>query len=336
MYASLARSYQHASIHGGKIMSSEFFSPSYVRENRAPQKNPVALPLDQTSLWFMFQAMEDVMRPGEEGLWQRFSSSRRIAWKTGTSFGFRDAWAVGVTPRYVVVVWAGNAGGEGRPGLIGVQAAAPLMFDIFRMLPDGPGFSEPSSNLTLSVVCRESGYRASLDCLHRDTLRVPMAGIRSPVCPYHKLLHLDQKGRQVDKDCQDSGNMHDSAWFVLPPSMEWYYRQRHIEYADPPAYAEGCGWNNGSRRMDLIYPQYEAHIRVPVEIDGRKGRVVFRAAHRDLGTKIFWHLDDVYIATTTRFHELSVDPPPGHHYITLVDEHGERLTRPFVVDGQEK
>ncbi|MCK7531856.1 MAG: hypothetical protein MZV63_12950 [Marinilabiliales bacterium] len=57
-----------------------------------------------------------------------------IAWKTGTSFGYRDAWAVGTTPEYVVAVWAGNADGEGRPGLSGISSAAPLLFDIFRLL----------------------------------------------------------------------------------------------------------------------------------------------------------------------------------------------------------
>jgi penicillin-binding protein 1C len=62
--------------------------------------------------------------------------------------------------------------------------------------------------------------------------------------------------------------------------------------------------------------------------------VVFRAAHRDPAAKIFWHLDDTYIATTSRFHELSIDPPPGRHFITIIDEKGERLTRPFEVVGE--
>ena len=71
--------------------------------------------LDAGSIYYTFQAMEEVMRPGEEMLWQQFSSSQRVAWKTGTSFGFRDGWAIGITPRYVVGVWVGNTDGEGRP-----------------------------------------------------------------------------------------------------------------------------------------------------------------------------------------------------------------------------
>ena len=69
--------------------------------------------VDAASIYFSFKAMQEVMRPGDEGLWELFGSSRRIAWKTGTSFGFRDGWSIGVTPDYVVAVWAGNTDGEG-------------------------------------------------------------------------------------------------------------------------------------------------------------------------------------------------------------------------------
>lgn len=101
--------------------------------------------------------MKEVMRPGEEGLWQQFSSSQTIAWKTGTSFGFRDGWAVGVTPKYVVAVWCGNADGEGRPDLIGIKTAAPVMFDIFRLLPHGGWFK---NRFTILVLCLCAGKAA--------------------------------------------------------------------------------------------------------------------------------------------------------------------------------
>ena len=74
-----------------------------------------------------FQSLKEVNRPGTNQNWQYFDSSNEIAWKTGTSFGFRDAWAVGTTKDVVVGVWVGNADGEGRPGLVGPQAAAPII-----------------------------------------------------------------------------------------------------------------------------------------------------------------------------------------------------------------
>ena len=113
------------------------------------------------AIYKTFQSMTEVNRPDEDNNWQIFSSSRKIAWKTGTSYGFRDAWSIGVTPDYVVGVWIGNADGEGRPGLTGVKAAAPLMFDVFRQVPEKQKwFTEPTSDLKAKVLCAESGYLA--------------------------------------------------------------------------------------------------------------------------------------------------------------------------------
>ena len=70
------------------------------------------------AVWQTFDAIKEVNRP-EEIDWRTIPSMQTIAWKTGTSYGFRDAWAVGVTPKYAVGVWVGNATGEGKPGLVG-------------------------------------------------------------------------------------------------------------------------------------------------------------------------------------------------------------------------
>ena len=128
IYAGMARTLNHQKKNNGLALQEDFHEPCYFINDKKEKKSSatgIINSLDATSIWFTFQAMEEVMRPGEEGLWQQFSSSQKIAWKTGTSFGFRDAWAIGITPKFVVAVWAGNTDGEGRAGLIGVQTAAP-------------------------------------------------------------------------------------------------------------------------------------------------------------------------------------------------------------------
>ncbi len=115
--------------------------------------------------------MITINRPDEETGWQYFGSSRRIAWKTGTSFGYRDGWAIGTSPEYVVGVWVGNADGEGRPGLTGIATAAPIMFEIFGLLPGSSGwFERPLDEMVPAVVCRASGYLAGPNCSERDTV----------------------------------------------------------------------------------------------------------------------------------------------------------------------
>src|SRR5690606_17820827 len=120
--------------------------------NRTSQFSPA-------SIWLTYEALRRVNRPETETGWQYFGGAPEVAWKTGTSFGYRDAWAIGTTPDYVVAVWAGNADGEGRPGLSGITSAAPLLFDIIRLLPPaGSWFTRPEEGMTLVEVCSASGY----------------------------------------------------------------------------------------------------------------------------------------------------------------------------------
>src|SRR5690606_22473669 len=133
-YASMGRILSHAypyhhrydpeDIHPPKLWLPE---DTKRREPKLIEKAPV---WHAGAIWHTFEAMTSLRRPDHEGQWEVFSSSRKIAWKTGTSFGYRDAWAVGVTPGYTIGVWVGNADGEGRPGVIGLNAAAPIMFDV--------------------------------------------------------------------------------------------------------------------------------------------------------------------------------------------------------------
>ena len=337
VYASLARSLNHANKNRGKYDPSDYRMPSYLKTELEKNSLEKSFFPDHASVYFTFQAMQEVMRPGEELLWEQFSSSQRIAWKTGTSFGFRDAWAIGVTPKYAVCVWVGNADGEGRPGLTGIDAAAPILFDIFDLLPKSTWFEAPYDKLIQTEVCKASGFKADPICPEKQNLFVPVAATKSKICPYHRLVHLDKSSTYlVNSECESPENMQHLAWFVLPPAMEYYYKMRNHDYRMLPPYKPGCNPEQDLKVMDFIYPKNNAKIYVPVEIDGKRGKVIFNATHREAGTKVFWHLDNDYAATTTDFHQLALSPPPGVHTVTLVDEKGNRVTQRFTVLDKEK
>ena len=90
------------------------------------------------------------------------------------------------------------------------------------------------------------------------------------------------------------------------------------------------------KQIELIYPQEGAKIYVPLEINGEKGRMIFTAAHRMPGAKIFWSLDDTFAGTTQNFHQIALNPPVGKHIITLVDESGVSISRQFEILEKEK
>ena len=335
IYASIARKvneyHQHPFDHG----PSCFFPPSYVADPLAGKKRGLLPddPLSAAACWCALGAMVEVVRPGDEATWKEFSSSQRIAWKTGTSFGFRDGWAIGCTSEYIVGVWVGNASGEGRPGLIGIETAAPVLFDIFNALPRSEWFSKPEADLRSVRVCRQSGFIAGPLCREVDTIDAPEAGLRCAPCPYHQMVHLDKSSSwRVSDDCEPVAQMLHKSWFVLPPTMEYYYRQRHADYAIIPPIRPGCGKDLEHATMGLIYPHTgDAILYIPRGTDGKRGYSVFEATLQNPAGVIHWHIDDEYLGTTTGIHQLSVSPVPGRHMLVLVNDEGERLERTFTV-----
>lgn len=196
------------------------------------------------AVWQTFEALKEVNRP-EEIDWRSIPSMQPIAWKTGTSYGFRDAWAVGVTRRYAVGVWVGNATGEGKPGLVGARTAGPVMFDIFNMLPASRWFERPAGELIEAEVCRRSGHLKGRFCEETDTLLILPAGLKTEACPYHHLITLSADGtHRIYENCANTEPVVQQNWFTLPPVWEWYYKQHHPEYKPLPAFKPGCGEDN--------------------------------------------------------------------------------------------
>ncbi len=336
IYASMARVLNNYFERPGKARytNADFHAPQYVRvEPRENSSLTEAGWLSASSLYLTFDALQELYRPGEETGWRHFSSSRVVAWKTGTSYGFRDAWAVGVTPQYVVGVWVGNADGEGRAGLTGTEAAAPIMFDIFSTLPsDGEWFRRPESEMVEVAVCRQSGYRISQYCDQRDTVAISLAGLESPACPYHKMVHLSRDHRyRVHSECTSIAEMEHVSWFVLPPIQEYYYRFRNLSYRALPPYRSDCQPTTATAAMDLLYPHENSRIFVPRELNGEPGSSIFELAHRRPNTEVYWHLDGQYLGATRNIHQFALAPTEGKHLLTIVDQHGEILERRFEV-----
>lgn len=296
-----------------------------------------AVGLSTGAAWLTLRALLEVPRPAEEGSWRLFASSRQIAWKTGTSWGQRDAWAIGSSSAYTVGVWAGNASGEGRPGLTGSVAAAPLLFALHNRLPASPWLAQPSRALKRVQVCRNDGFLANGLCDATDEW-VPIASHFERQSPYNQLVHLDASGRaRVDDQCERVGNMRHAGWFVLPATQEFYYQRHNATYRELPAYGPGCGLsaNNGRALMDFIYPVAGAEIYIPLDLDGRRGRVVLQAVHRDPDATLLWHVDSRFAGSTRTYHQLPLDMPPGEHRVTIVDARGNRLERVFAVLARE-
>ena len=288
-------------------------------------------PFQPGAVWQTFDALKEVNRP-EEIDWKSIPSMQTIAWKTGTSYGFRDAWAVGVTPRYAVGVWVGNVTGEGKPGLVGAQTAGPVLFDIFNLLPSSSWFTRPAGIFVEAEVCRKSGHLKGRFCDETDTLLVLPAGLRTEACPYHHLVTLSaNESQRIYENCANTEPTLRKSWFTLPPVWEWYYKQHHPEYKPLPPFKAGCG-EDTFQPMQFIYPPMNARIKLPKQLDGSKGFLTVELAHNNPNATVFWHLDETYQAQTQDFHKISLQPAAGKHSLTAVDGEGNTISTTFFVE----
>jgi penicillin-binding protein 1C len=278
------------------------------------------------SVWLTYNAMKEVNRPEGDEAWKFYDSSLEIAWKTGTSFGNRDGWAIGTNSRYVVGVWVGNASGEGRPSLTGVGSAAPILFDVFNLLPRKKWFATPFDDLEEVEVCEKSGHLATELC-PKIKQWVPLNSKNTTPCNYHKLVHLDLSAQfQVNSDCQDIGQIQPKSWFVLPPVMALFYKSRHIDYVSLPPFREGCSGGTAVT-MDFIYPKSDAKIYLTRNFNGIIQPIVVKAAHSQPNAKLFWYLNRKFLGTTQTFHEMSIEAKTGKYYLSVTDELGNEISR---------
>ncbi|MBR4629111.1 MAG: penicillin-binding protein 1C [Treponema sp.] len=324
-------------ILGGGETTLEEAVRAYAKLMNKAQGLDVDFPASVGSAYITVDVLANGTRPLEEANWQRYAHSKRIAWKTGTSSGNRDTWAIGTTPEYTVGVWIGNADGHGSPDLRSFMTSAPVLFDLFSVLERTSWVTAPYSSLKQVEVCSHSGYLASSNCSSVKTEFVPKNAPSVSVCPYCRIVSLspDMKHQATTDDLAGGVLPVIQKRFVLQPSIEHWYRKININYQPLPPFVEN---HKKSTENDLaiIFPEPNAHVIIPVEIDGKPGAMVMQAACRDMNKTVYWDLDGEFLGTTQEIHDLAITPKPGNHTLTLSDSTGTVVTRKFTVVGEEE
>lgn len=332
-YAALSSTLNHFTDTSSEYFKNEFCEPTFLATESINfgEKTSEKTLFDAASIYLTYESMKEVNRPESDDNWEFFDGSKQIAWKTGTSFGFRDAWAIGTTKDYVVGVWVGNADGEGRPGLVGVQTAAPILFDVFDVLPNSEWFAKPFDEMQQVSICKLSGYRASINCDDTEEKYIQQSGLKTKPCPYHKLVHLNStETYQVNTSCEDLSNIKNKSWFVLPPLMAHYYKTKNPFYKPLPKFREDCLGEN-MVTIDFIYPKANNTIFLPKDFDGETNDLILKIAHSKPESTVFWYIDETFIGSTKDIHEIGIKPKSGKYLLTVVDEFGNEAKRRFEI-----
>jgi penicillin-binding protein 1C len=293
------------------------------------------------AIYSTWQAMIALKRPDEDGNWQQFSGNQPIAWKTGTSFGFRDAWAIGTSTSYCVGVWVGNASGEGKPGLTGIKVAAPLLFSLFNELPEkGKLFPVPSAHLHLVAICKSSGWLAGPFC-PQESILAPKTIKTGEVCPFHKKIFLtNDRQYLIHLNCLENEAGKAENRLVLPPLEAFYFRKNNPDYNPLPNWHPLCLQSNiafdDNETMEWIYPREFTQIKIPKNLDGTVSKTVFQLAHRSPEKTVYWHIDGVFVGKTRIYHQMIMNPGIGRHLMMAMDEDGNRIETTFEIMSYTK
>ncbi|MCP5104815.1 MAG: penicillin-binding protein 1C [bacterium] len=277
--------------------------------------------------------LKELRRPGSEYYWEQYRGQHPLAWKTGTSYGQRDAWAVGVNPSWTIAVWVGNFDGEGNSNISGAACAAPLMLDIFNFLPksnEKNWFVQSGLDLKPVELCMDTGFLAGPDCERTYTADSPP--VKKPLrrCPFHRGIYVTSDEKvQVCSLCWEPGKYKKVKRLVYPPDVTQYLREAGVIVSTVPPHRKGCAGAAEDNPLQVVYPVAGARLWVPRDFDGRLQQVTFSAAHRVPGRKVFWYLDNVYMGVTVGKHKMVFDLSTGDHILEVVDESGNRVRRQF-------
>ncbi len=268
--------------------------------------------------------------------WTRDSVS--VAWKTGTSFGFRDAWSVGIVGPYVLLVWIGNFDGEGNPAFIGREAAAPLFFAIVDALKSqdseirqfrSPGFAE--LNLTRIEVCSVSGKLPGPACKRKaETWFIPG---KSPIqsCDIHRLIYVDT--RTGLRSCREGSPGTRAAIYEFWPSdMLKIFRQAGIPRRVPPPYLNECQSVAAAKGTGPQITSPQRGVTYNLRIHAlEQERIPFTAVTDADARIVYWFANERFLGTSTSGEPFFWKPAAGSFVVRVVDDQGRADAREIKV-----
>lgn len=274
--------------------------------------------------WFTSQAISQAARPNADGQWQQFNNiGSSIAWKTGTSFGHRDAWAVGYNASYLVTVWIGNATGMGQPILGGLSVAAPTLFQVFDLLPkpEVEKIPIPINECKIYKVCKTTHWLASEHCPIQIYNYLPDVFHKQTVCKFHQTVGMDSsKNFRVQANCYPLAKTHYEKVLMIPPNIYYFNKKKFEEPCNPP-WLSNCE-PLGSNRIGIIYPTQNAHVILPTLPDKQASHLVCRASHVSQNATLFWYLNQTLVGTTKGIHQLALQTKSGSYTLRLIDDAG--------------
>jgi len=275
------------------------------------------------------QILQKLERPEFPSDWKYGTKAPNIAWKTGTSYGRRDAWSIGFNKEFTVAVWAGNFDGTGVPDLSGAEIATPLLFDLFQGLPNvsAEDWLKPTGKLNIRSVCAATGQKPGAYC--KDVIFDHFIPGISPYlpCSCHELFWLNEsKDTVFCMSCKGNRHLQQEALEVLPPELIRFYDDHSISYNKLPVHNLNCTRIFQGDEPRITNPTHDAEYLLE---KGSGQQMSFTADVAADAKWVYWYADDQYLGRCKPGKSFQYMPPSGELKISCADDKG-RTTRMVV------
>ncbi len=306
------------------LANEGIFSKNVVLKNE--EKKSTAQLVSAGSCYLTLEMLKDLKRPGSEYYWERFSGSQPFAWKTGTSYGHKDAWAVGVNPEFTIAVWVGNFDGESNKNLSGATSAGPILFDILQALPaknPKQWFEKNDIDFKKVKICKLSGFRATEACTDVEEAEVPYGMKPLQSCDYHQFRYFSTDGKyQTCSRCWHEVGGVKKAVTIYPPDIAYYLREKGQYIEKLASHYPNCSAYKADNSLKIIYPNLDAKLFLPRDFDGKTQPVVCKVGHTGTGQIVYWYLNDEFLGSTTSDHKMAIIFNEGWNTLKVIDENG--------------
>jgi penicillin-binding protein 1C len=312
----------YAMLANGGVDRPLLVAPSLERTPRAARRL-----LSPQASFLVLDMLRENPRPGDEIGAMHARRRTSVAWKTGTSFGFRDAWAAGVMGRFAIGVWAGNCDATPNPALVGRDTAGPLFF--LRRAGARADPPRPPDGVVRTEVCALSGAPPGPHCPGR-TQTWAIAG-RSPIapCSIHRDVAIDIATGLRACPGATTGVRHEVYEF-WPSHLQALFRRVGIARRTPPPFAPGCdALPAAGRPLRIDSPQ--ARVTYALR-DGAGDAIAFSAVADADGRRVSWFVDDAFVGQSEPGGTLFWPARPGRFTLRAVDAMGRSVSQPLRVE----
>jgi penicillin-binding protein 1C len=322
------------SLYSGLANCGEYVKPRQLKT--APETAGVRL-FDPGTAYLITDILTGLRRPDLPTCWE-FTSLPQVAWKTGTSYGHRDAWSIGYNPRYTIGVWLGNFSGEGARNLIGAEVAAPILFEMMNYMCRGQQirwFSRPDS-VGVREVCNISGQVPGPNCPNLINELYLIDRAPEKTCEVHKTVAVDMlTGYRLPPDYTGNRKYKMKTFLEWPARVGSWMESNHVPIDRlPPLMPDWQGLLPGSPpqiRSPSLDCEYQLRGGVPLEDQ----KICCDASVGSDVHQIFWFVDGNLAGTVAPGEHLFILPVVGRHRVICQDDLGRSAGFTLTVEKAE-